>query len=123
MAKIRVGQLAKELNLKVGDLLIRLRQMGVEVKSNLSTVEDDGESRAAPAGPVPGAVAAKPPAKAAVKVAAPAVRETHPAKGPTAGSVVAPPVPAKGAVPGSSATTAHVTPVKPAPAKGPVSPA
>src|SRR5262249_37084324 len=45
MAKIRVGQLAKELDLKVGQLLEKLRELGVEAKSNLSTVEDDVASR------------------------------------------------------------------------------
>src|SRR2546422_460279 len=41
MAKIRVGQLAKELNLKVGEVLARLRDLGAEVKSNLSTVDEE----------------------------------------------------------------------------------
>ncbi len=39
MAKIRVGDLAKELNLKSGEVLTRLREMGAAVKTNLSTVE------------------------------------------------------------------------------------
>src|SRR2546426_5302786 len=41
MAKIRVGDLAKELNLKSGEVLTRLREMGAAVKTNLSTVEED----------------------------------------------------------------------------------
>src|SRR5438093_3355814 len=41
MAKIRVGDLAKELNLKSGEVLARLREMGAAVKTNLSTVEED----------------------------------------------------------------------------------
>src|SRR5882762_8443731 len=45
MTKIRVGQLAKELNLKVGEVLARLRELGAEVKSNLSTVEEDVATR------------------------------------------------------------------------------
>ena len=45
MAKIRVGQLAKELNLKVGDAIDQLRKLGVEVKTNLSTVDDEAVGR------------------------------------------------------------------------------
>src|SRR5438093_792308 len=45
MAKVRVGQLAKEMNLKVSDLLARLRELGAEVKSNLSTVDDEIAAR------------------------------------------------------------------------------
>src|SRR5262245_33277206 len=48
MAKIRVGQLAKELKLKGSEVLARLRELGAEVKSNLSTVEEElaGQMRA-----------------------------------------------------------------------------
>src|SRR6267143_304719 len=45
MAKIRVGQLAKELNLQVGNVLARLRELGAEVKTNLSTVEEEVAGR------------------------------------------------------------------------------
>src|SRR3990167_828677 len=45
MAKIRVGQLAKELNLKVPEVLARLRELGAEAKTNLSTVEDEVAGR------------------------------------------------------------------------------
>ena len=69
MAKIRVGQLAKELNLKVGDLLTRLHQMGVEAKSNLSTVDDEIAARVRSAGPLiaePSSTNTKAPAKSVV---------------------------------------------------------
>jgi translation initiation factor IF-2 len=60
MAKIRVGQLAKELNLKVSEVLARLRELGAEVKSNLSTVEEElaGQMRSnlGARGPTPAAV-------------------------------------------------------------------
>ena len=45
MAKIRVGQLAKELNLKVPDVVARLREIGIESKTNLSTVDDEAADR------------------------------------------------------------------------------
>jgi translation initiation factor IF-2 len=40
MGKVRIGQLAKELNIKVTDAMARLKELGIEAKSNLSTVED-----------------------------------------------------------------------------------
>src|SRR5258706_1627587 len=40
MGKVRVGQLAKELNIKVSEVIARLKELGIEAKSNLSTVED-----------------------------------------------------------------------------------
>jgi len=45
MAKIRVGDLAKELNLKSGEVLARLRVLGAAVKTNLSTVEEEVAQR------------------------------------------------------------------------------
>ena len=51
MAKIRVGQLAKQLNLKTGEVLERLRALGVEVKTNLSTVEEEIAARLQAAAP------------------------------------------------------------------------
>jgi translation initiation factor IF-2 len=73
MAKIRVGQLAKELNLKVSEILARLHDLGVEAKTNLSTVEDEmaGRLRASmpPAAPKP--AEAVMPKKVAAKPAAP----------------------------------------------------
>jgi translation initiation factor IF-2 len=45
MAKIRVGQLAKELGIKVTEALKRLQELGVEVKTNLSTVEESSAAR------------------------------------------------------------------------------
>src|SRR6266702_4241630 len=52
MAKIRVSELAKELNLKSGEVLARLRELGAAVKTNLSSVEEEvaGRLRAALAG-------------------------------------------------------------------------
>jgi translation initiation factor IF-2 len=40
MGKVRVGQIAKELNIKVTDAVKRLRELGIDAKSNLSTVEE-----------------------------------------------------------------------------------
>ena len=45
MAKIRIGVLAKELNLKVGDAVARLRELGVTVKSNLSSIDEKDVAR------------------------------------------------------------------------------
>ncbi len=45
MAKIRVGQLAKELNIKVAEAIDLLSKIGVEVKTNLSTVDDEAAAR------------------------------------------------------------------------------
>ncbi len=41
MAKKRVHELAKELNLESKDLIARLEKMGISVKSHSSTLEDD----------------------------------------------------------------------------------
>jgi len=40
MGKMRVNELAKELNLPSKDLIERLKNMGYSVKSHLSTLED-----------------------------------------------------------------------------------
>ena len=40
MGKIKVYELAKELNINNKELIEKLKNMGVEVKSHLSTVED-----------------------------------------------------------------------------------
>src|SRR5262245_14095560 len=45
MGKVRVGQLAKELNIKVTEAIARLKELGIDAKSNLSTVEDIVASR------------------------------------------------------------------------------
>src|SRR5258706_15591099 len=45
MGKVRIGQLAKELNLRAAVLMARLKEMGGEAKSNLSSVEDDVAAR------------------------------------------------------------------------------
>src|SRR5258705_3989289 len=65
MAKIRVGQLAKELNLKVSDVMARLRELGAEVKSNLSTVEDELAARLRSAPEAKGSASAAVPEAAA----------------------------------------------------------
>src|SRR6185295_9049689 len=75
MAKIRVGQLAKELNLKVGDVLARLRELGAEVKSNLSTVEDELAARLRSAPEAKGPVSAVVPETAAQSTAKAAPRK------------------------------------------------
>ena len=40
MGKVRVGQLAKELNIKVPEAIARLKAIGIDAKSNLSTIEE-----------------------------------------------------------------------------------
>ena len=41
MAKVRVGEIAKELNLKASEALAKLKEMGITVKSNLSAIDDE----------------------------------------------------------------------------------
>jgi translation initiation factor IF-2 len=91
MPKIRVGQLAKELNLKTGDVIELLRKLGADVKNNLSTVDDEVARRAResapsagtapPAARKPKAGAPKPPATAIPTVKTPAATATR-AEGP-----------------------------------------
>src|SRR5882672_11533016 len=100
MAKIRVGQLAKELNLKVADLLARLRELGAEVKSNLSTVDDEVAARLRSAAPSTGKAQADRPSPA------------PPAKQPTIARVVS----RTGARTQSADETAGVSPMAPKPA-------
>src|SRR5207245_7522600 len=65
MAKIRVGQLAKELHLKVGDLIALLRTQGVDARTNLSMVEEAVADRVRATRPQqPPAAPAASPAKA-----------------------------------------------------------
>jgi translation initiation factor IF-2 len=40
MGKVRVGQIAKELNIKVTEAIVRLKELGIDAKSNLSTIEE-----------------------------------------------------------------------------------
>ena len=116
MAKIRVGQVAKELGIKVADALALLKKVGVEAKSNLSTVDEEVVGRlrpiigSAPGAPPPSAAhAATPkaavaarggPAAAKAKIAAPTVRPA-PSVAPAAraGSAAAPTAPKPPAVP------------------------
>ena len=76
MAKTRIGQLAKELKIPVAEAIAWLKKHGVEVKTNLSMVEDAqaASMRAAfPAGAKATAGASKPAprAKAAASGSAP----------------------------------------------------
>ncbi len=132
MPKIRVGQLAKELNLKVAELVDRLRGFGVEVKSNLSTIDEAtvervrGSLSAAPAAtatkatkPI-GAAPLKTPAGPAPK-AAPRAATAPPPTPPAQAKPVA--RPATAASPGTVRAPHPVAPqakgtVKPAPAGG-----
>ena len=45
MAKVRVGEIAKELSLKASEALAKLKELGVEVKSNLSAIDDEAVTR------------------------------------------------------------------------------
>ena len=45
MAKVRVGEIAKELNLKASEALAKLRELGFRVKSNLSTIDEEAVTR------------------------------------------------------------------------------
>jgi translation initiation factor IF-2 len=40
MAKIRIHELAKKLNMNSKDLVARLRQMGYSVKNHMSTIDE-----------------------------------------------------------------------------------
>src|SRR5439155_1246240 len=100
MAKIRVGQLAKELNLKVADLLARLHELGAEAKSNLSTVDDEVAARLRSSAPSAG------------KSPADIMGPTPPAKQPAIARAVS----RTGARTQSAAETAGVSPVAPKPA-------
>jgi len=133
MAKIRVGQLAKELNLKAAEVLSRLRELGAEVKTNLSTVDEEVAARlkAAVAGPVkkPAEAAGKPAIRpsasvgktvAATQAAKPAA--ATPASGPAVPVATTKPAafrPAPAPTSSASMTSAHqvIKPVGTAPAR------
>jgi len=103
MAKIRVHELAKRMGLPTKEVVERLRAQGVEVRSNLSSVDESVEAQIAapaagssarpagkPAATAPSAgqapkAAAKPPARPAAKPAAPAAKQAPapPAARPT----------------------------------------
>src|SRR3989442_12524883 len=100
MAKIRVGQLAKELNLKVAELLARLRELGAEVKSNLSTVDDEVAARLRSAAP------------SAEKAPADHPSPASPTKQPTIARAVS----RTGARTQSAGETGGVSPIAPKPA-------
>ncbi len=81
MAKIRVHELAKRMGLPTKEVVERLRAQGVEVRSNLSSVDESAEKLVASAGGAPAAApkpSAKPEAPAARKSAAPAAKKTAP---------------------------------------------
>src|SRR5437899_2527170 len=103
MAKIRVGQLAKQLDLKVADLLVRLRELGAEVKSNLSTVDDEVAARLRSAAPSAGEGPADGPAP------------TPPVKQPKTAKAVS----KTGARAQSAREPAGVSPIAPKPASPP----
>jgi translation initiation factor IF-2 len=115
MAKIRIHELAKRVGLSTKEVVERLRAAGVEVRSNLSSVDEESEKllkapAAAPApaaGGVPAAAparpAAAPPSAAAPAAHAPPARTSppRPAAQPTAGAPrrpapQPPPAPASG---------------------------
>ncbi len=120
MSKIRVGQLAKELKLKVPQVIAMLTSLGVEAKTNLSTIEAEAAQKVrtmSPATPAEksAAKAAKPlaPRKTPAKTAArKAGKESPAAKTPAA------PVAAK---PSAAAPRAPV-PARPAAPTGPSTP-
>jgi translation initiation factor IF-2 len=45
MAKIRVFELARDLNMTTKELMVKLEEMEVEVSSHMSSLEDDAVSR------------------------------------------------------------------------------
>jgi len=116
MAKIRVGQLAKELNLKVPEVLARLRELGVEAKTNLSTVEDDvaARLRGSTASPAAAPAEGSTPRKAVAKPAAP------PVAGP--GAPAARPASKPQTIARPAAAPATAAPASPTAAKPPVAP-
>src|SRR5438552_11901630 len=103
MAKIRVGQLAKELNLKVPDVVARLREIGIESKTNLSTVDDEAADRLRASAPrAAGGAAAHAPstskgAKSSKAAKAPRSEPERPREAPVVGASA--PVKAAGAAP------------------------
>jgi translation initiation factor IF-2 len=104
MPKIRVHQLAKELGLSSKEAIEKLAQVGVEVKSHSSTVEDDaaGKVRAMlDGGAAPGAPEAAIPLKKK-KPAPPAERGPKPSPKPT-------PAPATAEEPAAAAPAEAVT--------------
>jgi translation initiation factor IF-2 len=46
MAKIRIHELAKKLNMNSKDLVARLRQMGYSVKNHMSTIDEKEHTHA-----------------------------------------------------------------------------
>ena len=56
MAKIRVYQLAKQLEVSNKDLLDTLRELGLEVKSHMSVVDDETAERITTAAKTPPSV-------------------------------------------------------------------
>jgi translation initiation factor IF-2 len=83
MGKIRVGQLAKDLGLKVTEAIAQLRKLGVEAKTNLSMIDEQAAARlraATEAGAGGAGVAAKPAAPGATaRASAPAKMSPRPA--------------------------------------------
>ncbi|HKY33423.1 MAG TPA: translation initiation factor IF-2 N-terminal domain-containing protein, partial [Candidatus Polarisedimenticolia bacterium] len=65
MAKIRIHELAKRVGLPTKEVVERLRAQGVEVRSNLSSVDEESDTRlkAAPAAAAPAPPSRRPAAK------------------------------------------------------------
>src|SRR5688572_26839599 len=96
MAKIRIHELAKRVGLSTKEVVERLRAAGVEVRSNLSSVDESTEKLLKPAASAPAPQT-------------PAPREP------------APQAPAAPARPAAAQPPASTTPARPAPAR-PVAP-
>ncbi|MGH9868379.1 MAG: translation initiation factor IF-2 [Candidatus Polarisedimenticolia bacterium] len=97
MAKIRIHELAKRVGLSTKDVVEKLRAQGVEVRSNLSSVDEDVEKLLSPS------AVKTPPAPAPTKApAASAPRPTPPAPARPAAK---PPAPGPAAPPGRPAST------------------
>ncbi len=130
MARIRVGVLAKQLNIKVSEAMTRLRRLGADVKTNLSTVDEETAARlrSEPAVEQEGGLPAK---KGSARATAP-TGASHRVVAPTKTTAKAPaqPTPTRQPLPTAAAGTkpAHpAVPPKPAtaqktgPASGPSS--
>jgi len=122
---VRVHELAQELGVSSKDIIARLNALGVEAKSQMSSVEDDAvallieEHKAGGLPPAPPPSAARPRAPVpAAKPPAPAAKPPVPAK-PAA--PVAAPAPLPAPAPAAAVPSAPVRP--PAPASMPAPPA
>jgi len=111
MAKIRVHELAKRMGLPTKEVVERLQAQGVEVRSNLSSVDESVEKLIASAGRGASAPAAKPAGKAASP--APKKPSTPAASKKPSGPTAAVKAPAKTGAPAAK-TPAAPSPQPPA---------